>query len=37
MEEYDIWKDVLEIVTEYVPGEKTVFEILESKYKISKK
>lgn len=37
MEESDMWKDVLEIFTEYVPGEKTVFEILELKYKISKK
>ena len=34
MEEIDMWKDVIEILAEYVPGEKTVFEILQSKYKI---
>lgn len=34
MEEIDMWKDIIEIVAEYVPQEKTVFEILQSKYKI---
>ncbi len=34
MEEIDMWKDVIEIIAEYVPQEKTVFEILQSKYKV---
>lgn len=35
MEEDDMWKDVIEILAEYTPGEKTVFEVLKSKYKIN--
>lgn len=35
MEEIDMWKDVIEILAAYIPGEKTIFEVLESKYKIS--
>lgn len=34
IEETDMWKDVIEILAAYVPGEKTIFEVLESKYKI---
>lgn len=34
MEEVDMWKDVIEILAEYIPGEKTVFQILSEKYKI---
>lgn len=34
MDEIDMWKDVIEIIAEYVPQEKTVFEIIQSKYKI---
>jgi len=34
MEEIDMWKDVIEMLAEYVPGEKTIFEVLQSKYKI---
>ena len=37
MEEADMWRDVLEIFTEYVPNGKSVFEILQEKYTISKK
>lgn len=37
MEEIDMWKDVIEILTEYVPGNKSIFEILQSKYTITKK
>ena len=35
MDEIDMWKDVIEILAEYVPGEKTVFDILQAKYKIN--
>lgn len=35
MEEIDMWKDVIEILAEYVPNDKTIFEILQAKYKIS--
>ncbi len=34
MEEIDMWEDVIEIIAGYVPQEKTVFEMLQSKYKI---
>lgn len=34
MEEIDMWKDVIEIISAYVPEEKTIFEVLESKYRI---
>ena len=34
MEEIDMWKDVIEILADYVPHDKTIFEILQSKYKI---
>jgi hypothetical protein len=34
MEEIDMWKDVLDIFAEYIPQEKTVFEIIQSKYSI---
>lgn len=37
MEEVDMWQDVIEILTEYVPGERSIFQILQSKYTISKK
>jgi len=37
MEEIDMWKDVLEKFAEYVPGDKTIFEILMSKYSIKQK
>lgn len=37
MEEIDMWKDVIEILAAYKPGEKTVFDILMSKYKIYEK
>lgn len=35
MDEIDMWKDVIEIIADYNPQEKTVFEIIQSKYKIS--
>ena len=35
MEEIDMWKDVIEMLAEFVPGEKTIFELLQGKYKIS--
>jgi hypothetical protein len=34
MEEIDMWEDIINILAEYVPGEKSVFEILQSKYKV---
>lgn len=34
MEEIDMWKDVIEILAEYVPNDKTIFEVLQSKYTI---
>ena len=34
MDEIDMWKDVIEIIAEYIPQEKTVFEIIQSKYQI---
>lgn len=34
MEEVDMWKDVIEMLAEYVPQKKTIFEILMKKYKI---
>lgn len=35
MEEIDMWKDVIDILSEYIPGDKTVYELLQSKYKIN--
>lgn len=37
MEDSDMWKDVLEMIVEYVPGEKSLFQLLEEKYLITKK
>lgn len=37
MEEIDMWKDVIETIAEYVPQDKTIFEILQSKYLITLK
>ena len=34
LEEIDMWKDVLETIADYMPHGKTIFEILQSKYKI---
>jgi len=34
MEEIDMWKDVIRILADYIPTDKTIFEILQSKYKI---
>ena len=36
LEEIDMWKDVIEVLASYLPGEKTIFQILEEKYKIKK-
>lgn len=35
MEEIDMWKDVIEICAEYIPHEKTIFDVLQSKYSIT--
>lgn len=39
MDEKDMWNDVIEILASYIPnpGEKTIFEILTSKYSIKPK
>ena len=34
MEEINMWKDVIEILAEFVTSDKTIFEVLQSKYKI---
>lgn len=35
MEEIDMWKDVIEMLAEYNPQEKTIFDLLMEKYKIT--
>lgn len=37
MEEIDMWKEVMEMFIEYIPGEKTIFELLMDKYQIKPK
>ncbi len=35
MDEADMWRDVIDVIADYMPGEKTIFQILQEKYKIN--
>ncbi len=37
MEEIDMWKDVLEMLAQYLPQEKSIFDLLMEKYSIKEK